>query len=136
MVKLIRDFLILNHAGITIYEYLSDKTIQGELVGMLMSALDTFANQIDEGGLQNFELSDTRFSLLKKHSLIFVASSSQKVKEKNLLEELNHLTELFFEKYGIEIMKEWDGDTTCFREFDKIVERSVDDNVLDFLDGI
>ncbi|TXT54740.1 MAG: hypothetical protein BAJALOKI2v1_730012 [Promethearchaeota archaeon] len=136
MVKLIRDFLILNSAGNTIYEHISDKTIEGQLVGMLMSALDSFANQIDEGGLQNFELSDTRFSLLKKHGLIFIASSSQKVKEKNLLEELNSLTESFFDKYGKDIMIKWDGDLGLFENFDQIVERSVDDNVLDFLDGI
>jgi hypothetical protein len=136
MVKLIRDFLILNSAGNTIYEHISDKTIEGQLVGMLMSALDSFANQIDEGGLQNFELSNTRFSLLKKHGLIFIASSSQKVKEKNLLEELNSLTESFFDKYGKDIMIKWDGDLGVFENFDEIVERSVDDNVLDFLDGI
>ena len=82
MVKLLRDIWILTESGTTVYSRVIDPRVNPQLFGALMSALNTFAENLTEDGISNFELSNIRFSIIKKHNFLFVANSSNKIKVK------------------------------------------------------
>lgn len=82
MGKILRDIWILTIGGTTVYSRVIDPRINPQLFGALMSALNTFAEKLTEEGMSDFELSNIRFSIVKRNDFLFVASSSNKVKAK------------------------------------------------------
>ena len=122
--KLLEDIWILLESGVVLFERIIDKKINTQLFGGLMSALNSFAEQLSEGGLSNFEISNKKLVLMKKSKIIVVVSVSKNVKEKRVIEQLNKISEKFFELYPLEwLEKEWDNDVSYFLEFDKEIEQ-------------
>lgn len=136
MAKILHDLWILTENGTAVFTRVYDPDMKVQLFAMLMSALNSFASEIAKGGLSNFELSNMRFSLLKKNGFLFVASSSPKIKENKVLNELGLISDQFFENYGKDLINTWDGDLNMFVGFTKEINKSVEARVQSFLDGI
>ena len=100
-----------------------------------MSALNSFAEKLANGGITNFELSKLRFTIIKKNNFLFVANSFNKTKEKKVLNELKSISERFFQLYSKEILKNWDNDITIFSNFEKEIEDSLDKTTKKFEDA-
>ncbi len=128
MAKLIRDLWILTESGTTVYSRVIDPRVNPQLFGALMSALNTFAEKLTEGGISNFELSNLRFSILKKNHFIFVANSSSKIKIKKVQKELDDVSENFFALYPEEMLKKWDSNVGLFDTFTTSIKKSLEDN--------
>ena len=97
-----------------------------------MSALNSFAEEIAKGGLSNFQLSNKRFSIRKRHSFIFVASSNPKVKEKKAISEMEVIIEKFFNKFPEDILTDWDSDVSIFDDFEQNIEDSLENTIKKF----
>jgi hypothetical protein len=93
--KILQDIWILQKSGLVIFHREFDKSVSPQLFGAMMSALNMFAEQLTEGGLSNFDLKDTRFTLIKKLSLIFIATSSKKYNQKKVNKELEKISTKF-----------------------------------------
>lgn len=132
MVKVLQDVWILSKGGIVLYHRVYDDKVDDQLFGSLMSALNTFAEEITNNGLSNFELQNKRFTLLKSKGLLFIANSSKKVKEKKVIEELQNIVETFFELYPDEILNNWDGDISTFSNFEEEIEDSLEEIIKKF----
>lgn len=89
-----------------------------------MSALNLFAEQLSNGGITNFELSNLRFTIIKRNRFIFVANSSNKSKEKKVLNELSRISDKFFELYSEEVLEKWDNDINIFASFKDSLEET------------
>ena len=76
---ILQDIWIISHTGTVLFSRVFEAQMEQQLFGALMSALNTFAEQLSGGGLSNFELSEKKFVLKKTGSYTFVASSSKKV---------------------------------------------------------
>jgi hypothetical protein len=125
MVKVIRDLWILTESGTTVYSRVIDPRINPQLFGALMSALNTFAERLSEGGMSNFELSNIRFSIVVRNHFLFVASSSNKIKSKKVFKELKTISDTFFELYPEEMLKKWDSDIGAFHAFENAIKNSL-----------
>jgi len=132
--KAIEDLWILTSNGVVVFDHVLDVQLKTQLFGALMSALNSFAEQLAEGGLSNFELSEKRFIIMKKNEFIFVANSSKKIKEKTVIEQLETITDQFFKKYS-DILKNWDQDISVFSDFKQDIEASLNTNVKKFWKG-
>ena len=100
-----------------------DKNVKTQMFGGLMSALNSFADQLSDGGLSSFEISSKKFVLMKQNKIIFVTTSPKNVKEKRVIEQLTKVSEKFFELYPNEwLEKEWDSDISYFLDFEKEIE--------------
>ena len=55
----------MSEEGIVLFSRVFNPKVDDQLFGGLMSALNTFAESLSDGGLSNFELSDKRFALMK-----------------------------------------------------------------------
>ena len=100
----IKDIWILTESGITLFQKMDNEELGNQLFGMLMSALNTFATKLSKGeGITGFEISQTRFAIIKKNHLLFIAGASRKVKEKKIFKYLEYISEKFIELYPNEI---------------------------------
>ena len=126
MAKIIRDLWILTSTGVTLFSKVSDEErINPQLFGALMSALNTFAEKLSDGGISNFEMSNIRFVIVKRRDFLFVGSAPSKVKEKKVIDELKIISDKFFEVYTQEILTNWDSDISIFSDFGIHVEQSL-----------
>jgi len=123
--KILKDLWILTENGVVLFSRVFDQTINPQLFGGLMSALNTFAEKLTEGGISNFEMSDLRFVIVKRRSFLFIGSSLNKTKEKKVIDELKLISDMFFEVYN-EILVNWDNDVNYFSDFGDHIDKSLE----------
>jgi len=127
--KILRDMWIVSEAGIVVFSRVYEKTLDEQLFGALLTALNSFAEEIAHDGLSNFELSDMRFTILKRAHFAFIANSDKKIKTKKVLQELRTVMDIFFTVYSKETIDNWDNDVSIFSNFEKDIEDSLDDPI-------
>ena len=125
----------MSEDGIVLFSRVFNPKVDDQLFGGLMSALNTFAESLSDGGLSNFELSDKRFALMKMNKLLFVANASLTVKDKKLREEIKKIAEKFFTKYSEDMIKEWNYDISVFYDFKKEIDDALKNPMKKFWNG-
>jgi hypothetical protein len=134
--KILDELWILTQDGIVLFNHVYNQKVETQLFGALLSAINTFAEEVSDGGLSNFELSDRQFILFKKNKLLFIGSSEKKIKKEIISKQLNAIAEKFFEKYpSIAEQKDWDNDITMFESFENDIEDTFEDSVKKFWKG-
>ncbi|TFF94791.1 MAG: hypothetical protein EU543_00400 [Promethearchaeota archaeon] len=132
MVKVLQDIWILDrNSGVVLFNRVYDEELDVQLFGGLMSALNSFAEILSKEGLTSFELSQKRFGILKRKNFLFIGNCAKKVKEKKIIEELEIISEKFFEIYA-DILDSWQGDITMFQSFEKEIEDSLEGTIEKF----
>ncbi|TFF94005.1 MAG: hypothetical protein EU543_02315 [Promethearchaeota archaeon] len=131
MGKILRDLWILSSDGITMYSRVYNPKVNEQLFGAIMSAINKFAEKVADGGISSFELSDIKFSIIKKNEILFVANADLEEKDKRINQELSSISDKFFEVYSDELEK-WDGDVSIFSEFEEKIKNSLQDTVKKF----
>lgn len=124
--KVFQDIWILDRSGIVIFHREFDKLVSPQLFGAMMSALNHFAEQLAEGGLSNFELQNTRFTIIKQSGLIFVANSSREFNQKKVSKELKKISNKFLKLYSDEL-KNFKGQIGAFAEFKKEIKDTLEE---------
>ena len=132
MVKAIQDLWIQREDGIVIFSRVFHETIEDQLFGALMSALNSFVQEITNGGLNNFEIKNIRFTIIKKKNLLFIVNSSKKHKEKRILTELEQIAERFIEQYPEASSDNWDGCIDDYETFESKITDALEDPVKKF----
>jgi len=127
MAKILRDIWILTENGLTVYSRVIDSKMGAQVFGGLMVALNTYAETLTEGGLSNFELSSVRFNILKRNHFIFVANTSNKLKDKKVLNELKKISDKFFEVYDDEVLKNFSINIRIFANFNNYIINSLEE---------
>ncbi len=135
MSKVLQDIWILIESGIVLYHRRFDENMDDQLFGGLMAALNSFAEELVHKGLSNFELQDKRYTLLKKNSILFIANSAKKVKEKKVMQEMLFIANKFFDLYSEDILLNWDNDVSVFMNFEKEIEDSLEETIKKFQDA-
>ena len=120
---------IISEGGIVVFSRVYEETLDEQLFGALLTALNSFAEQIAQDGLSNFELGNKRFTILKMAHFIFIANSDKKIKPKKVLQELRSVMDKFFTVYSKEAINNWDNDVSVFSNFDNEIEDSLDDPI-------
>jgi hypothetical protein len=131
MVKLLQDLYIISDGGIVLYHRVFDEKLDEQLFGGLMTALNSFAEELTNEGLSNFELQEKRYTLIRRNDILFVANSSNKIKAKKVIEELESIVFRFFELYS-EILTTWQGNVAIFFDFEKEIEDSLEGTIQKF----
>ncbi|NHJ23963.1 MAG: hypothetical protein EAX89_05280 [Candidatus Lokiarchaeota archaeon] len=132
MPRLLKDLWIITENGVVVFSRAFDQKINPQLFGALMSALNTFAQKLSDGGISNFEMSNIRFVIVKRRDFLFVGSSLNKVKEKKVIDELKVISDKFFEVYN-DVLLTWDNDVSIFSEFSKYIDYSTEKEATDKL---
>ncbi len=114
--KILQDIWIVERSGIVVFHREFDKVVSPQLFGAMMSALNMFSEQLAEGGMSNFELKNSRFNIIKKSGLIFVATSSKKYNQKKVNKELKKISEKFIKLYSEKLIN-FKGQIGAFSNF-------------------
>ena len=126
MTKLLQDIWILADSGIVLFHRVFDEKVDATLFGGLLSALNSFAEEVSRGSLSNLEMANKRFSILKKKNHLFISNASKKHNLKKVKQELEFIMNKFFEVYPEEVLNNWNGDTTLFNNFEKEIDESLE----------
>ena len=97
-----------------------------------MTTLNLFAEELSSGGLSNFELSNKRFSIIKKNRYLFIANSSKDKKVKKVHQEIETIVQKFFDKYSEEELNDFSGNINVFSSFEKEIEGSLEETIRRF----
>lgn len=133
MAKVLQDLWIMTEDGITLFSRVTKKTVDEQLFGALLSALNSFAQEIANEGLQSFELSDKRFIFLRNNDLFFIGNSERSTKPKKLASAINKISVRFFERYSSDMFLNWDGDVSAFTGFEGEIDDVLEPDVEKFL---
>ncbi|MFX1371883.1 MAG: hypothetical protein ACFFCE_08490 [Promethearchaeota archaeon] len=134
MVKAIRDLWIQRLDGIVIFSRVFHQKIEDQLFGALLSALNSFTQEIADGELTNFEIKNIRFTIIKRENLFFIANSSKKHKEKKILAELETIAKRFLEQYPETKNHNWNGCIDEYKNFESKITDTLEDPVKKFWD--
>lgn len=129
MEKVIQDIWVLNDAGAVLFNRVLDKKVDEQLIGALISALNLLAEELERGGLSNFELKDKKYIIMKQHSISFIVNSPKKTKEKKVKEEMKSIVDKFFTLYPKETFDNWDNDISIFSDFENHIKDSLQDTI-------
>ncbi len=124
--KILQDVWILHESGIVVFHRPFKESVSPQLFGAMMSALNTFSEQLAEGGLSNFELNNKRFTLIKRSNLIFVANSSKQFNQKKVNRELEKISKKFLKLYSKEL-ENYTGRTGAYSQFKEKIEDALED---------
>jgi hypothetical protein len=114
---IIQDLWISLKSGIVLFSYVKNEKINPDLFGAMIAALDSYAKNLSEGGLCNFDLGEMKITLLEKNNLIFIANSSKKIKIQKIEEEINKIAKRFFELYPKTYFNKVYAQTHLFNDF-------------------
>ena len=118
---------MLTSTGVTLYSRVMDEErLNPQLFGALMSALNTFAEKLSDGGISNFEMRNMRFVVVRRRDFLFVGTALNKIKEKKVVEELKVISDKFFDVYPSGVLLNWDGDINIFSNFGQFIESSLE----------
>ena len=121
---------MLTSTGVTLYSRVMDKEkLNPQLFGALMSALNTFAEKLSNGGISNFEMRNMRFVVVRRRDFLFVGTALNKIKEKKVVEELKVISDKFFDVYPSDVLLNWDGDINIFSDFGHFIEGSLEKSI-------
>ena len=123
MPKILKDFWVLTDNGIVLFSKGYDQKVNPQLFGALMSALNKFAEALSDGGISSFDKSDLRFVIIKRRNYLFIGSSSIKMKEKKVIDELMQISDTFFRIYAKNLIN-WDNDVSVFSDFGVFIDKS------------
>jgi len=123
MSKYIDDLWVLLKTGALIFHY-SEKNVDPTLFGAILSALNTYSENLAEGGVSEFEFKKNRIRFLKLHNIMIVALSSTQIKKKKVKKALEDIAAIFFNLYSEDYIDKWHGDVKYFSEFKILLEKS------------
>ena len=124
--KVLQDVWILHQSGIVVFHRSFKESVSPQLFGAMISALNTFSEQLADGGLSNFELNNKRFTLIKKSNLIFVANSSKQFNQKKINRELEKISKKFLKLYSKDL-ENYKGRTGAYSQFIEKIKDALED---------
>ena len=127
MFSILQDILIITESGKAVASKISNKNIEEQLFAMLLSALNSFAQELTHGQLKCIQFSKMRFDFIKRKNFIFMASSSVKIKHDKALKILKIVSDIFFKRFTKKMLDKWDGSLNIFNELDDEIQKSTED---------
>lgn len=128
--NVIRDIWIVNEAGVVLFDRVNDEKVDSQLFGSLLSAINAFAEELDQGGLNSFSLRHKKFVIFKEDNCLFIASSAAKYSKRQVSRELKAVAEKFFQIFPLKMIENWDGDVRVFKKFEEQIKNHLDEFLL------
>ena len=130
MVQVIRDLWVLTEYGTVLFSRIFEEKLNPDLFGAFMSAIMGFSKELNsKGGLTNFILIDTQYTIFKNRNLMFVGNSAVDTKRKKINNELKIISEKFFNKYSQEFIENYKGKVSIFDGFIKEIDNSLENPI-------
>ena len=133
MFDVLKDILIVSESGKVIASKITNPQIEDQLFGMLITAVSSYAQEITHQDLNCLEFSNLRFDIKKKNGFLFLVSSSRQIKHKKVLRILEHIIELFFQRYPTDELNNWDGSINIFHDLEDYITKTRDELIIELI---
>lgn len=104
-----------------------EERVQKDLFGGFISAINTVASMLDKGGLESIELGGKKLSMVKQENVFFIGSHDRKAKHEKVSKLLRVIADTFFDRYDVEIVETWRGNTVQFSGFADAIDDVTDE---------
>ncbi|MFX1389160.1 MAG: hypothetical protein ACFE9Z_03745 [Promethearchaeota archaeon] len=112
--KLFENFAVLDKKNNILFDRINDQEFCTEFFGQVLAAFNALTQHIADGELSNIEWGDKLITIKKKEEIIFLACCESNTKEEKVNEELDIISERFFDIYPKILIEDYDGDRTIF----------------------
>jgi len=133
MKDILQDIMIIFDGKILACKIINFSELE-DLIGMLISALTSFAEAIHEEGMTNVAFTTLQITLFKQQGIIFFGTSSKKINQEKALKALKKVAVEFFSKFPAELLCAWNGDLNIFSEFEKQIAPSKKELMMEFIE--
>lgn len=121
----LEDIWIMRKEGTVLFNHVINECVNEQIFGSFMSAVESFANKIDQSGLSNFQVGQKTFISKYVQDMYFIASYSSKVNPKEAEAELDYLASMFLSIYQVQLNR-FHGNVKPFKDFEKKMHKSMD----------
>ena len=135
MIKHLQDLWILKEGGIVIFSKKDNNEINEQFIGGFISALSSFSKAILNEMLSYFATDNLKVKILSEQGFMFVGRFPKKIKDKQIVKELNFIVEKFFEFYHKKKLYNIEIHINEFSEFGKLLEPEYE-NLADYVSHI
>ncbi len=125
LLRFLDDIWILRKEGTVLFHRVVKEGVDDQLIGSLMSAIDSFARMIDGGGLTNFQIGYKNYILRKEKDIYFLASCPLKSNLKKAQDALIFISRQFLLAYHDEL-DSFNGDIVPFKRFEEKLNAPMD----------
>jgi hypothetical protein len=125
-------WVVKEDSGILLYNRDQYDDVSPHLFGSFMSALNSFAKNLNEEGISEFELGKKKYLIKSLKGVLFIGNANKKTKQENFKKELYEVINRFMEKYADKILKQWVGNVEIFNEFHQDLDEITQDPLENF----
>ncbi|MHA1784497.1 MAG: hypothetical protein ACTSVY_15965 [Candidatus Helarchaeota archaeon] len=124
---LINEIWLITRDGLTIFNQRVGTSVNEDVFGGFISAIDNFSKHIGELGCSHIEMDSSRLFInaCDETNIFFVCRSRLDVNRKKVEQYIAEVKKCFLEKYGNKL-KDWNGDTSIFEDVNKIIDIKAD----------
>lgn len=110
MTELIQDLWILSKDGLILFENVKEEKVHADLFGAMISALNTCAETLEEGGISTFEIGDNnQFVVIKEDKYLFVTRTLKEFDNSRVKSALKTIAHEFFALFSDVLPENWTG---------------------------
>jgi hypothetical protein len=119
-----------------IFRRVYDEALANQMFEGFIGALNSFASQMSEKGLSNFDLGYRSFHIKRSGRFMFVVNCDKKAKSKDVQKELESIATRFVDRYSPVFFETWNGDDSVFQDFLKAIDDSLDSVITKMKDSL
>lgn len=131
----LEDIWIIQN-GVVLFSRNYQGSINDQMFGAYLYALDLFSSKIATKGVQEFELKNNKFLLKRHKEILFIVNAPSTIKQKKIKKELDNLADMFLTEYTPEFFQNWDGNIDIFESFNQKLDDSISKKIQSFESGI
>lgn len=125
--KELLELWILHESGTCLFHYSLENKVDPVLFGGFFTAINQLSASMSKTGAKIQDISTGNFLLmnflLPEYHVSLVGRCKKTKHRKSVIKTLEHIAELFQEKYEAIEVAEWDGNLVRFEKFQPIVEK-------------
>lgn len=123
---IIREFLVLHEHGTVVFHRKYHKIADSKDIVLrsgLISALYTFASQVENDAIDKLQMEKVTLLFKKKENLIFILFLDSQINPELLEEEITHIQREFFKIYPELLWRREIVNIAQFKEFNSVIDR-------------
>ena len=108
MGKFFENFVVVTRVGRIIFDCVTEEGFCPEPFSNMIRAFNALIEELGEGKLSNIEWGDKIISIIKKQDILFVACCQETSKEKKIYDDLEYISNRFFDIYSNVLIQEFE----------------------------
>ena len=125
----INDLWIIHTNGTVIYSKINTQNFDKEIIGSFVAAMNTFAKEFAKGDLNNINIGNSRFYMMKLMDFLFVANTKNNSEPKQVGKKIRANITKFVTQFPTNMLRYWEDNLEFFDSFKPDLEEKCDEPI-------